>query len=131
MNILRVALIAAVVAALSIGLWMAHRPHPLTDSDPAWQKIEALTDAVNNGLITPQDYETKVTELVGGSKPTAVAVRRASRAGGTWTPSDSRRITALSNALADGTITREQFDESVAEFAHERQKRAQGAGMGR
>jgi hypothetical protein len=131
MSLFRTVLITGVVVALSIGLWISHRPRPLTDSDPAWQKIEALTDAVNNGLITPQDYEAKVTELVGGSKPTAVAVRRASRAGGTWTPSDSRRVTALSNALADGTITREQFDESVAEFAHERQKRAPGVGMGR
>jgi hypothetical protein len=131
MTVIRSALIAFVVLALSIGLWMGHRSHQLTDSDPAWQKIEALTDAVNNGLITPQDYEAKITELVGGSKPTAVAVRKASRAGGAWTPADSHKITALSNALADGSITREQFDESVAEFAHERQKRAQGAGMGR
>jgi hypothetical protein len=131
MTVIRIALIAFVVLALSVGLWMGRRSHPLTDSDPAWQKIEALTDAVNNGLITPQDYEAKITELVGGSKPTAVAVRKVSRAGGTWTPADSHRITALSSALADGSITREQFDESVAEFAHERQKRVQGVSMGR
>jgi hypothetical protein len=131
MTLIRMALIGFVVVALTIGLWAGHRHHQLTDSDPAWQKIEALTDAVNNGLMSPQDYEAKITDLVGGSKPTAVAVRQASRAGGTWTPSDSHRITALSNALADGSITREQFDESVAEFAHERQQRAPGVSMGR
>jgi hypothetical protein len=88
---------------------------------PEGQKIEALTDAVNNGLISPQEYEVKVTELVGGYEKGSGNSSADSPSG--WTAADTGRIAALGDALASGALTKKEFDGQVAEFARARQKR--------
>ncbi|MGB8322092.1 MAG: hypothetical protein WCE52_03930 [Candidatus Acidiferrum sp.] len=88
---------------------------------PEGQKIEALTDAVNNGLISPQEYEVKVTELVGGYEKGSGSRTVESPSG--WTAADTGKIAALGDALASGALSKKEFDEQVAEFARSRQKR--------
>jgi len=88
---------------------------------PEGQKIEALTDAVNNGLISPQEYEVKVTELVGGYEKGPGSTTADTPSG--WTAAETGRIAALGDALASGALTKKEFDEQVAEFARARQKR--------
>jgi predicted RNA-binding protein associated with RNAse of E/G family len=119
-----------VTSLVIFAMWWSK--HQLRQVDPEWQKIEALTDAVNNGLITPEEYETKVTELVGGAERDYTNVHRASpAANGVWTAADTWKVTALSDALANGAITREQFDAKVREFARGRQRQtSHSAGSG-
>jgi hypothetical protein len=90
------------------------------DSVPTREKVEALADAVRNGLITQQEYEAKVKELGGDMVDKYLAapgeeVRVAT---------DTEQLAALSAALAKGSITRDQFDARLAEFETRRRMEA-------
>jgi hypothetical protein len=97
--------------------WNSERPK---DSVPTQEKMEALTDAVRNGLITQQEYEAKAKELGGeGLDSYSAAPGEQVRVA-----TDAEQIAALCDALAKGSITRQQFDARLAEFETRRRMEA-------
>jgi hypothetical protein len=97
--------------------WNAERSR---DSVPTREKVEALTDAVRNGLITQQEYEAKIKELgdEGADKHLAAPGEEVRVA------TDTEQLAALCAALAKGSITRQQFDVRLAEFETRRRMEA-------
>jgi uncharacterized membrane protein len=106
----------AAITAIAIR-WNSDRAQ---DSVPTREKVEALTDAVRNGLITQQEYEAKVKELGGeGTDGHLAAPGEEVRAA-----TDTEQIAVLCEALGKGSITREQFDARLAEFERRREMEA-------
>jgi hypothetical protein len=102
-----------VALAVIAARWNKYEPQ---DGISKGQKIEALTDAVRNGLITQQEYEAKVKEIggEGGDKYLAAPGEEVRVA------TDTEQIARLCEALAKGAITREEFDAKLAVFERRR-----------